>query len=89
MTEEEIPEEKECTICGKEKALEEFGDKKGGLYGKRSHCKDCHNKKNRSRYLLNDEFRHSKLQNERLRYMGQKVKSWWDVESREIRKTND
>jgi len=41
---------KKCTICGKLKTLEDFYNKKNGVYGKHSHCKDCLNKNSREKH---------------------------------------
>jgi tRNA nucleotidyltransferase/poly(A) polymerase len=41
QSERVIPETKECTVCHKEKILNEFNNQRNGKYGKSSVCKIC------------------------------------------------
>ena len=43
---------KKCTICHKDKELDEFAKNDGGLYGVGSYCKTCYNERYSKKYRI-------------------------------------
>jgi hypothetical protein len=57
---------KSCTTCGKEKPVEQFGQQKRGLFGRRSKCRECVSEYNRKysklRWVTDPSFKERKTQ---------------------------
>jgi superfamily II helicase len=49
----EVVYTKVCFACKKEKDLADFNRQKGGKWGRKHVCRDCHHKQERERYLKN------------------------------------
>lgn len=70
---------KTCTICKKEKPLDEFNKKKTSRDGLQSICRDCNKKASREYYSRNKEHHQQVVYKAKAKYRKEREDRFWEL----------